>query len=325
MALSGASRRKQIPSSHKPGNPAGITLKLHMVMTPLNKFSLARFSGAILGRQAFFLVGILPFVIASILPAADEKNDALLSLEKRIESDRVSYLKSLQEHQAGVRQKLERLNNSLQDLKTGSWAIEERNQGSELIKEKIAILPKSLSAFLEVENQKSTAASSSSSPPDPVTASQSSDSSTAPLATKANTLPHGKYVIKVWAWMNAEIYINGKKYPIDPRGEGNPYSFDYEVSGPVQFRVRCSAYTGLERHGFGFIMQDAEGKQIVTTKSGWKSYRPANFEQWFQDKELKDLGKVAETGLPNFLDATLPAIWDARKESAVLCHLVWGL
>ena len=254
--------------------------------------------------------------------SAEEKSAGFVALEKRLENDRVGFSKALEEKQTTVLKKLEALKKNLLDIKSGTWTLEERNQGIQLIDAKIASLRQGLIQFDTIQNAvekapESTGAATSDAGPSDVWVPPG----------KISTIPAGKYLIQTTGYMHLEMRINGqnvlKDIPID-KGTGL-FSFAYEVSGPMLIIAKCSSSYAGDRHGFGFVMMDSEGKHVLTTRSGWKSYRPEDFEKWFHGQEIRDLGKVYETGLPSMIDNTLPLIWDAREEAASMCYLVWGL
>jgi hypothetical protein len=251
---------------------------------------------------------------AALTNAEENKSASMLSIEKKINDEFSAYTNDIRNRQKEVLEKLNNYKSILQNVNSGKWTLDERNLGCSIIDSKIQTINNGMDALLATEDIAPSA--------DAITDANvvSSDPTATPLkATKANTLPKGIYTIKVCSWHGAEIYINGKCF----NAGDDPSSFEYEVKGPIQITVKCKSLAGKDRHGFGFVMQNSIGKEVITTKSGWKSYRPNSLTEWYLDKEILQLGKVYKTGMPSPLGKD-GLIWDERDEGAALGYLVWG-
>jgi hypothetical protein len=261
------------------------------------------------------ILSILWLMFAAALTNAEENKSApMASIEKKINDEFSAYTNDIKNRQKEVLEKLNNYKSILQNVNSGKWTLDERNLGCSIIDSKIQTINTGMDALLATEEVEPSADPSNPS------ITENPDQTTSPLkATKANTLPKGIYTIKAYAWNTAEIYINGELFPA---GE-EPSSFEYEVNGPIQITVKCKSIAGKDRHGFGFIMQNSNGKEVITTKSGWKSYRPNSLTDWHMDKEIQQLGKIYETAMPSPLGKAA-LIWDSRDEGAAMCYLVWG-
>ena len=264
----------------------------------------------------FLLICCLHLLCITMLSATEGgKSASMLSIEKKINDDCAAYINQLKSRQQEVLEKLGNYKTILQNVNSGKWTLDERNMGCSIIDAKIESIKNGMNALIAsqaVENIPN---------PNDNTSVENYEKGNAPIkATKSNTIPNGKYIVKVCAHGGADIYINEEHFSA---GE-MPTSFEYEVSGPIQIKVKGFALYGRGRHGFGFIMQNANGKEVITTKSGWKSYRPNSLTEWYLDKEVLQLGKVYETLMPSPLSKTA-LIWDEREDGAAQCYLVWGL
>jgi hypothetical protein len=261
-----------------------------------------------------FLSCVWLMCATALTNAQDNKSPSMLSIEKKINDEFSAYTNDIRSRQKEVLEKLNNYKSILQNVNSGKWTLDERNLGCSIIDSKIQTINNGMDALLATEDVAPSADAGND------TNAVSSDPTATPLkATKANTLPKGRYTIKVYAWNTAEIYINGERFKA---GE-EPSSFEYEVKGPIQITVKCNSIAGKDRHGFGFIMQNSSGKEVITTKSEWKSYRPNSLSEWYLDGEVLELDKVYDTGLPSPLGKAA-LIWDPRDEAAAMCYLVWG-
>ena len=261
------------------------------------------------------ILSILWLMFAAALTNAEEnKSASMASIEKKINDEFSAYTNDIKNRQKEVLEKLNNYKSILQNVNSGKWTLDERNLGCSIIDSKIQTINTGMDALLATEEVEPSADPSNPS------ITENPDQTTSPLkATKFNTIPNGKYIVKFAAHGGADIYINGERFKA---GE-EPSSIEYEVKGPMQITVKCGALYGKDRHGFGFIMQNSNGKEVITTKSGWKSYRPNSLTDWHMDKEIQQLGKIYETAMPSPLGKAA-LIWDSRDEGAAMCYLVWG-
>lgn len=263
--------------------------------------------------QSVLVVAAVFRSATSLVGAEPAKSQALASIEKKIDAEFAAYQKAVDALHAAEQARLKKYASVIQDIKAGSWSLEDRNRGTLLVESRILRLGQGMKALRAVENS----LESAESPANAI----GGDASPTVDPTPRNTLPPGKYTIKACAADGARVFINGEN--VFKQGVGfAPSVVEYEVAGPIQITVESWSITGDYNNGFAFSMVDTTGKEVIGTKSGWKSYQVNHFEDWFMDKEIMNLGRVSEKRRLSSLG--IPYIWDARPSGAARCFLIWG-
>jgi hypothetical protein len=267
--------------------------------------------------QSVFVVAAVLRGVTSLAGAEPAKSQVPASIAKKIDAEFAAYQKAVDSLHAAEQVRLKKYASVLQDIKAGSWSLEDRNQGTLRVESMILRLGQGMKALRAVENGLEAAGSPAN--------AIGGDASPTVEPTQRNTVPPGKYTIKACAAEGARVLINGKNVFKETGKDAvgfAPSVVEYEVTGPIQITVESWCIVGDRDNGFAFSMVDTTGKEVIGTKSGWKSYQVNYFEDWFMDKEIRNLGRVLEKRRPSSLG--VPYIYDARPSGAALCFLIWG-